>query len=199
MICLRPSQFPHLYYSEQGGDISRARTNEMVDNMSDLIHKGLVTVVSRWEEIAHYFDEMLTGKKGLLNPDYHDSLLTDDKALSRSKKYFWAIEFLKEADNSISDNIRQTQRFSGFLESNPPRTKNAESEFHLRVKRHYLTLQKLESLQIKLKQKKGEAVALRDGVNFQFLRLGDNSLKIVVIQCKCCDGEPGIHSTRREY
>ncbi|KAH8595496.1 hypothetical protein B0O99DRAFT_479000, partial [Bisporella sp. PMI_857] len=117
MICLRPSQFPHLHYSEHGDDISRGRTNEMVDDMSDLIYKSLVTVISRWNEIAHYFDKLLTEKSGLLCPEYHDSLLTDDENFSRSKKYFWAIEFLKEAGNSISDNIRQTQRFVEFLES----------------------------------------------------------------------------------
>lgn len=166
MICLRPSQFPHLSYSEQGEDLSRGRNNEMVDDMSDLIHRSLVTVVSRWDEIAHYFDELLTEKRGLLRPDYHDSLLTDDQALSRSKMYFWAIEFLKEASTSISDNIRQTELFLEFLESNPPATRIAESEFHLRVKKHYLTLHKLEALRSRFRQKKEEAVALRDGVSF---------------------------------
>ncbi|CZR54582.1 uncharacterized protein PAC_04466 [Phialocephala subalpina] len=164
MICLRPSQFPHLYYSELGDEVSRSRTNEMVDDMSDLIHKSLVTVVSRWDEIAQFFDDLLTEKRDLLHPDHHDSLLTDDEALSRSKKYFWAIEFLKEAGNSISDNIRQTERFLGFLESNPPGTKKAENEFHLRRKRHHLTLQKLESLETRFRLKREEAVALRDGL-----------------------------------
>lgn len=164
MICLRPNKFPHLYYSEQGDEILRGRTNEMVDDMSDLVHKSLVTVVSRWNEIAHHFDELLTEKRDLLRPDYHDSLLTDDQALSRSKKYFWAIEFLKEAGNSISDNIQQTEHFLRFLESNPPGTKKAENEYHLRLKRHYLTLQKLESLEARFRLKREEAVALRDGL-----------------------------------
>lgn len=168
MICLRPSQFPHLYYSEQGDEVSRGRTNEMVDDMSDLIHKSLVTVISRWDEIARFFDELLTEKKDLLRPDYHDSLLTDDEDFSRSKKYFWAIEFLKEAGNSIFDNIRQTQQFLAFLKSHPPVTKKAENEFHLRLKKHYLTLQKLESLQTRFRLKKEEAIALRDGVCFRF-------------------------------
>jgi hypothetical protein len=187
MICLRPSQFPHLHYSEQGEDKSRCRTNEMVDVMSDLIHQSLVTVVSRWDEIARYFDEILTEKKGLLNPDYHDSLLTDDKALSRSKKYFWAIEFLKEAGNSISDNIQQIKRFLEFLETNPPGAKIAKNDFHQRVKRHYTTLHKLESLEVRFRKKKEEAVALRDGVRLQSLLL-DCVLRTVAFQCQYCDG-----------
>ncbi|KUJ06456.1 uncharacterized protein LY89DRAFT_409247 [Mollisia scopiformis] len=164
MICLRPSQFPHLYYSEQGDEVARRRTNEMIDDMGDLVHNSLVTVLSRWNEIARYFDELLTEKRDLLRPDYHDSLLTDDDNFSRSKKYFWAIEFLKEACNSISDNIQQIKHFLEFLESNPPGTKKAENEFFLKLKRHYLTIQKLETLETRLKLKKEEAAALRDGL-----------------------------------
>jgi hypothetical protein len=181
MICLLPNQFPQLHYSEHGEDISRGRTNEMVDDMSDLIHEGLVAVVSRWNEIAHYFDELLTEKRGLLSPEYHDSLLTDDGNFSRSKKYFWAIEFLKEAGYSISDNIRQAQQFVDFLESNPPVTQTAGSKFQQRLKKHYLTLQKLESLESRLRQKKEEAVALRDGVGYGSLRARDSMLKTVAL------------------
>ena len=94
--------------------------HEMIDDMSDLVHKSLVTVGSRWDGIRQYFDELLSEKRGLLNPVYHDSLLTDDKTLSRSKKYFWAIEFLKKAGNSILDNIQQTQEFLAFLEFKSP-------------------------------------------------------------------------------
>jgi hypothetical protein len=38
----------------------------MVDDMSDLVYKGLLTVVGRWEEIAEYFDELsyLLRRKG---------------------------------------------------------------------------------------------------------------------------------------
>lgn len=164
MICLRPSQFPHLYYSEQVDDLSRGQSHEMIDDMSNLVHKSLVTVVSRWDGIAQYFDELLSEKRGLLNPEYHDSLLTDDKTLSRSKRYFWAIEFLKEAGNSIVDNIQQTQRFLAFLESNPPDDRIAESDFNSRVRRHRQTLQKLKSLETRFRQKKEEVVALRDGL-----------------------------------
>lgn len=168
MICLRPSQFPHLYYSEQVDDLSRGQSHEMIDDMSNLVHKSLVTVVSRWDGIAQYFDELLSEKRGLLNPEYHDSLLTDDKTLSRSKRYFWAIEFLKEAGNSIVDNIQQTQRFLAFLESNPPDDRIAESDFNSRVRRHRQTLQKLKSLETRFRQKKEEVVALRDGASLEF-------------------------------
>jgi hypothetical protein len=136
----------------------------MVDDMSDIVYKSLLTVVSRWEEIGEYFDELLVEKKGLLNPEYHDSLLSDDKTFSRSKRYFWAIEFLKEAGNSISDNIHQAERFVELIQSNPPEIKTAGREFQLRQKHHLSVIQKLEALKTRFKRKKEEAMALRDGV-----------------------------------
>jgi len=182
MICLRPSQFPHLYYSEQGDETARNRTNEMIDDMSDIVHQSLVTIVSRWEDIARYFDELLTEKSDLLRPDYHDSLLTDNDTFSRSKRYFWASEFLKEAGKSVADNIQQIRRFLEILESNPPTSRRAESEFKQGLKRHNNTLQKLESLQTRFKLKKEEAMALRDGVSL-YPVYGDKLLITPDFQC----------------
>ena len=165
MICLRPSQFPHLDYSENIDDLARGRTHEIIDEMSDFIHKAILAVVGRWEEIAEYFDEILSEKKGLLNPQYHDSLLTDDGAFSRSKKYFWALGFLEEAGNSISHNISQTERFVALMKSNSGSTKMARREFQQRIKKHGLEIQKLQALKTKFRHKKEEAMALRDGVS----------------------------------
>lgn len=165
MICLRPSQFPHLDYSENIDDLARRRTHEMIDEMSDFIHKALLAVVGRWEEIAEYFDEILSEKKGLLNPQYHDSLLTDDGAFSRSKKYFWALGFLEEAGNSISHNILQTERFVALMKSIRTATKMEHRDFQQRMKKHDLTVQKLQELQIRFRHKKKEVMALRDGVS----------------------------------
>src|SRR4051812_17575773 len=109
MLCMRPQGFPHPCYFEDRDDLVKSRTHEMLDDMSDLIQESCLTVVSRWQEIADYFDSLLTERNGLLNPEYHDSLLTDDSGFTRSKKYFWAIEILKEAESSIDDNISQLQ------------------------------------------------------------------------------------------
>ena len=140
----------------------------MIDEMSGFIHDALVAVISRWEEIAEYFDEILSEKKGLLNPQYHDSLLTDDGAFSRSKKYFWAIGFLEEAVNSISDNISQMRRFVDLMESNPPCTETVRREFQQRIQKHSLTIGKLRTLKVRFRYKKEEAMALRDGVSYEF-------------------------------
>jgi hypothetical protein len=166
MICLRPFQFPHLYYSEKIDDLARGHTYEMIDEMSVLIHNALLAVVNRWEELADYFDEILSEKKGLLNPDYHDSLLIDDGAFSRSKKYFWAIGFLEEAGNSISGNILQVKRLVELMKSNPPGMEMARKDFQDGIKKHSLAIQKLQALKTRFRHKKEEAMALRDGVSF---------------------------------
>jgi hypothetical protein len=136
----------------------------MLDDMSGLIHRSLLIIVSKWEEIADYFDGLLVEKNGLLHPEYHDSLLTDDGAFTRSKRYFWAIEFLKQAQYSVSDNISQAERFIELLTLNPPVTKMAQSAFAIRLKKHQVALQKLEALRKRFRQKQDEAMALRDGV-----------------------------------
>ena len=65
-----------------------------------------------------------------MNPEYHDSLLSDDKTFSRSKRYFWAIEFLEEAGNSISDNIYQAKRFMEVIKANPQKQRQQKENFN---------------------------------------------------------------------
>ena len=141
----------------------------MLDDMSGLVHKSLLTIIGSWEEIADYFDNLLVEKNGLLNPDYHDSLLTDDSTFTRSKKYFWAIEFLKVAESSVLDNIDQTGRFIDLLNANPPASEVARKAFVMLLKKHYVNLQKLKALRIRFRCKQDEAKALRDGVGHEFL------------------------------
>jgi hypothetical protein len=165
MVCLQPTRFPLLDYSEKIDDLDRGNTHEMINEMSGLVHKGVLAVVSRWEQIAEYFDQILSERKGLFDPDYHDSLLTDDGIFSRSKKYFWAIGFLEEAGNSISDNIQQLKRFLDLIEENASTDENPGRDFQLSIKKHYMTLQKLHLLKRRFLHKKAEATALRDGVS----------------------------------
>ncbi|KAH7304367.1 hypothetical protein BKA65DRAFT_206367 [Rhexocercosporidium sp. MPI-PUGE-AT-0058] len=164
MICLRPAQFPLLDYSEKIDDLVRGNTHEMIDEMSGLVYKALLAVVSRWEKIAEYFDGILSERKGLFNPEYHDSLLTDDGIFSRSKKYFWAIGFLEEVGNSISDNIVQLKRFVELMKSNPPTLETTGRDFQLAIEKHYITIQRMQMLKTRFLHKKKEAMALRDGL-----------------------------------
>jgi hypothetical protein len=137
----------------------------MIDEMSDLVYGNLLIVIGRWEQIACYMEGLLAEKNGLLDPEYHDSLLTDDATFTRSKKYFWAIEFLIEAETSVLDNISQAKRFVEFMNSNPPSGEVARRMFMMRLKKHNTAIQKLDIIRKSFVKKKEEAKALRDGVS----------------------------------
>jgi SpoVK/Ycf46/Vps4 family AAA+-type ATPase len=137
----------------------------MIDEMSDLVHGNLVIVIGRWEQISCYMESLLAEKNGLLDPEYHDSLLTDDAKFTRSKKYFWAIEFFIEAETSVLDNINQARRFVELMNSNPPSEEVARRIFVMRLRKHNTAIQKLDSLRKGFVKKQEEAKALRDGVS----------------------------------
>jgi hypothetical protein len=137
----------------------------MIDEMSDLVHGNLLIVIGRWEHIACYMEGLLAEKNGLLDPEYHDSLLTDDAMFTRSKKYFWAIEFLIEAETSVLDNINQARRFVELMNSNPPSEEVARRMFVMRLRKHNTAIEKLDSLRKGFVKKQEEAKALRDGVS----------------------------------
>ena len=157
-------KFPHAYYFERRDDLAQGNFHEMVDDVSDVVLTCLRTVLDKWEELAEYFDEMLCEKRALFHPAFHDTLLTDDVALSRSKKYFWAIEFLKELEKSVQDNIRQVDRLSRLLRTTPPPEGRQQRDFEARLRKQESALTKLEALRVRFTQKREEAVALRDGL-----------------------------------
>jgi hypothetical protein len=133
-------------------------------SIEELCHKNLATLLN-------FFEKLVSGKSALLDPDYHDSLLSDNESFSRSKAYFWAINTLKEIDESISENITQLERCADywpFTSSWPPRDESHHSiqkqttHIHLQLKP---SVEKLSSFREKFKALREEAKALRDGVS----------------------------------
>jgi hypothetical protein len=53
----------------------------------------------------NYLAWLIGHRDTLSDSDAHDSLLLDEHTFSRSRKYFWAINYLAELDISISENI----------------------------------------------------------------------------------------------
>ena len=107
---------------------------------------------------------LLAGKNRLLDPEYYDSLLTDNTTFIRSKTYFWAIEFLIEAETNVLDNINQAKHFVKPMSSNPSSGEISRRVFVLRLKKHNTAIQKLASLRKGFVKKQEEAKVLRDGV-----------------------------------
>ena len=107
-------------------------------------------VLQRWEKILEYFTWLLGHRDSLSDPDAHDSLLFDDDSFSRSRRYFWAINYLAELDISISRNIIQLDRF--IREDSPNKSLREQ-------------LNQLQHLRERILGQRDEAIALRDGVS----------------------------------
>jgi hypothetical protein len=126
-------------------------------------NKALETVASYWQQILDYFEAFIGEKDTFLDPERHDSLLSDDEAFSRSKKYFWAITTLRELNLSISDNLFQIQRLLDLKAPvwvrNTPGSAFEEEQSTLRDR-----YREMEEIAVKLREKRQEAVDLRDGV-----------------------------------
>ncbi|KAE9366544.1 hypothetical protein N431DRAFT_349848, partial [Stipitochalara longipes BDJ] len=106
-------------------------------------------VLQRWEKILEYFTWLLGHRDTLSDPDAHDSLLFDDDSFSRSRRYFWAINYLAELDISISRNIIQLDRFIG------------EDSLNKSLREQ---LNQLQYLRERILGQREEAIALRDGL-----------------------------------
>jgi hypothetical protein len=107
-------------------------------------------VIKRWENIAAYFARLVVHHKDVLSdPDAHDNLLFDDDSFSRSRRYFWAINYLAELDISISGNIVELEKFA-----------KRDSSGSLRDQ-----LSQLQFQRERLRNQRDEAIALRDGVS----------------------------------
>lgn len=107
-------------------------------------------VLQRWEKILEYFTWLLGHRDTLSDPDSHDSLLFDDDSFSRSRRYFWAINYLAELDISISRNIIQLDRL--IREDSPNKSLREQ-------------LNQLQHLRERILGQREEAIALRDGVS----------------------------------
>ncbi|KAF7890698.1 hypothetical protein EAF00_009013 [Botryotinia globosa] len=102
-------------------------------------------MIQKWEQILEYFENLITEKIAFLDPLKHDNLLVDDETFSRSKRYFWAISTLKELDAN-SPQLKEMR----FLEG---------SRKHMRGR-----LGQLEEIAKRLRDKRQEALDLRDGL-----------------------------------
>jgi hypothetical protein len=117
-----------------------------------MIEFTLRMVIERWEKIAEYFAWLVGHHKDILSdPDAHDSLLFDDDSFSRSRRYFWAINYLAELDISISGNIVELEKFE------------KRQKYRSGSLRDQLI--QLRFLRERLRDQREEAIALRDGVS----------------------------------
>lgn len=130
--------------------------------LMDTIEFSVHMVIDRWEEVADYFGRLIGHRERLADPEAHDSLLFDDDSFSRSRRYFWAINYLAELDISIGENIVQLER---CVATWPQYTDFAFHEERQTEKRSLNErLNQLKDLRDRLRALRQDAIALRDGL-----------------------------------
>lgn len=160
MLDLRPEQFPAPHSNVI---ITLGARIDVLQAILIMADNAMKTVQSYWKDILDYFDQLISESDTFLDPERHDRLLSDDESFSRSKRYFWAITALKELDLSISDNLLQMKRLldtrsSSWVESSRKgELEDARSCLQIRYR-------EIEQIAIQLREKRQEAVDLRDGL-----------------------------------
>lgn len=115
MLLLTPSSTNigmHIY--EDG---EQAVDREFIVAFSSIIDRSTRAVVHHWDILANYFEKLLSESDTLLESELHDLLLVDDSKYSKSKRYFWALNILKEIESDVAAVISQLEGFIDFSEN----------------------------------------------------------------------------------
>jgi len=121
-------------------------------------------------ELQAHFEQLISGRDVLLDPEQHDKLLTDDDNFSRSKTYFWSINLLSEIVLSIEDNIAEfescTQRWETSLSFTWKMKESEISQILVAIREKTMSfVGELRARQKRFIDLSNEAKALRDGVS----------------------------------
>jgi hypothetical protein len=149
-------------------------TNEGVDFVTAIFHYiGVSTrqVCKRWQALLIYFFHLLDESETLLEPEKHDILLVDDARFSKSKKYFWAMNMLKEVDSDIEAVILQLIMFKDTSADSPIFSKFRIPSEELSNERQQTVvanagklIDELKTIQKAFHEQRELARTLRDGV-----------------------------------
>ncbi|QSZ29973.1 hypothetical protein DSL72_004491 [Monilinia vaccinii-corymbosi] len=118
-----------------------------------------------------YFQRLLSERDALLDPKAHDLLLIDDSKYTNSKKYFWAINILKEIDSDIATVVIQLRGLMDLSDYSVLRTnfrlptgKISEEREKIVVRTLGTLRDDLINLQSRFNDQREIAIALRDGM-----------------------------------
>jgi hypothetical protein len=154
---MRPETFPRYKRAEYTKDHDEAI-------IADLLTQAIKCVITRWKMVATHLKTFIVDHHLLLDPEGHDMLLFDDDSFSRSRKYFWVINFLAECESRIVENIQELDNaIVGWAEKIEPE----EWKSHDYVERLLKARAELTEVQDHLKAKRAETIALRDGVGLK--------------------------------
>jgi hypothetical protein len=155
-VYLCPNNFD-LY--DKDARLIREQTSQ--DVLLDLIEFTIHMVLERWQAVEKYFGWLIGHREALSDPDAHDSLLFDDDTFSRSRKYFWAINYLAEMDTSIASNIAQLEPWIKTEKELGAEQWKRRPDARSLLER----LNQMKNVRARLWAQREEAIALRDGVS----------------------------------
>ncbi|KAM0152118.1 hypothetical protein ACHAPC_007916 [Botrytis cinerea] len=115
MLLLAP-RFMESYMSIHS-DGEHAVDREFIAAFSGIIDRSTRDIIRHWDILANYFEKLLSESDTILEPDLHDLLLVDEWKYSKSKRYFWALNILKEIEIDIAAVVSQLEGFMDFSEN----------------------------------------------------------------------------------
>ena len=131
--------------------------------------------LSGMRSLAEYIDHLLGTGDEIFDLDAHDRLMLDDDLFTRSKRYFWVINCINEADKNTMPNItvwpwyrdRFLVPFHQTLIEEQGQEGSSVSirELDDAIERCDDVQRKLETIQRRLQGQRTRALALRDGVS----------------------------------
>lgn len=108
MVCIAPTEF----WPSTTDPYTMCEAPTLSAHSVRCVANALETVVRRWRQIYEYLQSRVLGVDVFhLNQDNFLNMLVDDDAFSRSKKYFWSINFIHEALQLMDDAIEQWARY----------------------------------------------------------------------------------------
>lgn len=133
--------------------------------MSRLVLESIGKVYGRWTSLEEYLEKLFSGRSTLLDPQHHDALLSDDEAFSRSKTYFWAINLLRDVDKCLQANITALKHYDRVWHNDRVWSRCQPGQW----------IENFQAIQVRFRDLREEAKALRDGVSLQIAKLENGS------------------------
>lgn len=121
-----------------------------------------------WTSLADYVEHMLGTGDEIFDLEAQDNLIFDDDLYTRSRRYFWVINWLNESENRLQENM---QTWTGYrdqlVDPAGERTKLSSDEkkdFEEAIRKCDELLACLQKTKNQFEEQRTKAIALRDGV-----------------------------------
>ncbi len=107
IICMTPSGF-----WESRDAYATCKAPKLRAQAAHYVAQALGVVAARWREILEAVENMVDHGDVLLRQGERlEDILFDDDAFTTSKRYFWAINFIHEADKLLDNSIQQWAQY----------------------------------------------------------------------------------------